>query len=61
MSRPAVIDVCPGQVDPICDLPTTTFGMIRGGDLQTHVLTAPKRMASLPDVPSAAEAGIRAE
>jgi tripartite-type tricarboxylate transporter receptor subunit TctC len=55
---PAVIDVRSGQVDLICDLPTTTSSMIRSGDLRAYVLTAPKRMASLPDVPTAAEVGM---
>jgi tripartite-type tricarboxylate transporter receptor subunit TctC len=32
--------------------------LIRNGDLRAYVLTAPKRMASLPDVPTAAEAGM---
>ncbi len=55
---PAVIDVRSGQVDLICDLPTTTSGMIRSGDLHAYVLTAPRRMASLPDVPTSAEVGM---
>ena len=55
---PAVIDVRSGQVDLICDLPTTTSSMIRSGDLRAYVLTAPGRMASLPDVPTAVEAGM---
>ncbi len=55
---PAVIDVRSGQVDLICDLPTTTSGLIRSGDLRAYVLTAPKRMKTLPDVPTAAEAGM---
>ncbi len=55
---PAVIDVRSGQVDIICDLPTTTSGLVRSGDLRAYVLTAPKRMRSLADVPTAAEAGM---
>jgi len=55
---PAAVDVRSGQVDAICDLPTTTSGAIRSGDLRAYVLTAPKRMTSLPDVPTAAEVGM---
>ena len=55
---PAVVDVRSGQVDLLCDLPTTTSSMIRSGDLRAYVLTAPKRMASLPDVPTAGEVGM---
>jgi tripartite-type tricarboxylate transporter receptor subunit TctC len=57
-AAPAVIDVRSGQVDLICDLPTTTSSQIRSGDLKAYVLTAPRRMASLPDVPTAAEVGL---
>jgi tripartite-type tricarboxylate transporter receptor subunit TctC len=55
---PAVIDVRSGQVDAICDLPTTTSGAIRSGDLKAYVLTALRRLKSLPDVPTAAEVGM---
>lgn len=52
---PAIIDVRSGQVDAICDLPTTTSSQIRSGELRAYLLTAPQRMASLPDVPTAKE------
>ena len=55
---PAILDIRSGQVDVICDLPTTTSGAIRSGELKAFVLTAPKRMASLPDVPTSVEAGM---
>jgi tripartite-type tricarboxylate transporter receptor subunit TctC len=55
---PAILDIRSGQVDVICDLPTTTSGAIRSGELKAFVLTAPKRLASLPDVPTAAEVGM---
>src|SRR5262249_31365204 len=55
---PAVIDVRSGQVDLICDLPTTTSAMIRSGDMRAYALLAPKRLASLPDVPTTAELGV---
>ncbi|HSH99763.1 MAG TPA: tripartite tricarboxylate transporter substrate-binding protein [Reyranella sp.] len=55
---PAIIDVRSGQVDAICDLPTTTSGAIRSGDLRAYVLTAKQRLASLPEVPTAAEVGM---
>src|SRR5881394_2231308 len=55
---PAVADVRSGQVDAICDLPTVNSGAIRSGDLRAYVLTAPKRLATLPDVPTAAEVGL---
>ena len=55
---PAIIDVRSGQVDAICDLPTTTSSQIRSGELRGYLLTAPQRMASLPDVPTANELGV---
>jgi putative tricarboxylic transport membrane protein len=55
---PAVIDVRSGQVDAICDLPTTTSAQVRSGELRGYLLTAPKRLASLPDVPTSAELGV---
>jgi tripartite-type tricarboxylate transporter receptor subunit TctC len=55
---PAILDIRSGQVDVICDLPTTTSGAIRSGELRAFVLTAPKRMASLPDVPTSVEVGM---
>src|SRR6185312_16335435 len=55
---PAVIDVRSGQVDAICDLPTTTSSMVRSGEWRGYLLTAPKRLASLPDVPTSAELGV---
>ncbi len=55
---PAMIDVRSGQVDFICDLPTTTSGAIRSGELKAYALTAPQRMATMPDVPTTAEVGM---
>jgi putative tricarboxylic transport membrane protein len=55
---PAMIDVRSGQVDFICDLPTTNSGAIRSGDLKAYALAAPKRMATMPDVPTTAEVGM---
>ena len=57
-AAPATLDIRSGQVDVICDLPTTTSGAIRSGELKAFVLTARKRMASLPDVPTSVEVGM---
>ena len=53
-----MIDVRSGQVDAICDLPTTTSSQIRSGELRAYLLTAPQRLRSLPDVPTAGELGM---
>jgi tripartite-type tricarboxylate transporter receptor subunit TctC len=55
---PAMVDVRAGQVDLLCDLPTTTSSQIRSGDVRAYVLTAARRMNSLPNVPTAAEVGM---
>ena len=55
---PAGADVRAGQVNALCDLPTTTSGTIRSGELRAYVLTAPQRLATLPDVPTSAEVGM---
>jgi tripartite-type tricarboxylate transporter receptor subunit TctC len=55
---PAILDIRSGQVDVICDLPTTTSGAVRSGELKAFVLTAPKRLPSLPDVPTSVEVGM---
>lgn len=57
-AAPAGLDVRSGQVDVVCDLPTVNSGSIRSGELRAFVLTAPRRMASLPDLPTAAEVGM---
>jgi tripartite-type tricarboxylate transporter receptor subunit TctC len=53
-----MLDIRSGQVDLLCDLPTTTSSAIRSGELRAFVLTASKRMASLADVPTADEVGM---
>src|SRR5262249_36584377 len=40
---PAMVDVRAGQVDLLCDLPTTTSSQIRSGDVRAYVLTAARR------------------
>lgn len=55
---PAMVDVRSGQVDFICDLPTTNSGAIRSGDLKAYALAAPQRMSTMPDVPTTAEVGM---
>jgi tripartite-type tricarboxylate transporter receptor subunit TctC len=55
---PAGADVRAGQVNALCDLPTTTAGTIRSGELRAYVLTAPQRLATLPDVPTSTELGM---
>ena len=56
---PAMNDLIGGQVDFMCDQTTSTTGQIKGGKVKAYGLTAPKRVASLPDVPTLAEQGLK--
>ena len=55
---PAMTDLLGGQVDFMCDQTTNTTGQIRGGEVKAYAVTSPERLANLPDVPTAAEAGL---
>jgi tripartite-type tricarboxylate transporter receptor subunit TctC len=56
-SGPAMTDIVGGQVDLICDQTTNTTGQIKGGEVKAYAVTTPERLASLPDLPTTAEAG----
>lgn len=57
-TAPAITDLIGGQVDVLCDQTTNTTEQIRGGKVNAFALTAPKRLETLKDVPTAAEAGL---
>ena len=56
---PAMNELLNGQVDFMCDQTTNTTSQIRAGKLKAYAITTPSRIASLPDVPSASEAGLK--
>jgi tripartite-type tricarboxylate transporter receptor subunit TctC len=57
-SGPAALDVLGGQVPlAVVDLPSA-LQHIRAGKLIAFAVTSPKRLAQLPDVPTAGEAGL---
>ena len=56
---PAMNDLLGGQVDIMCDQTTSTTGQIKGGKVKVYGITSEKRVASLPDVPTLAEQGIK--
>lgn len=57
-SGPAAIDAIGGQVDlAIVDLPSALQN-IKAGKLRALAVTSPRRLATLPDVPTLAEAGV---
>jgi tripartite-type tricarboxylate transporter receptor subunit TctC len=55
---PAYTDYVAGRVDMICDLTTGTAPYIKDGEIKGYALTAEKRVAVLPDLPTATEAGL---
>src|SRR5690606_25872700 len=55
---PAMNDLMGGQVDFMCDQTTNTTGQIKSGRVKVYGVTTPKRLASMPDVPTMAEAGL---
>jgi tripartite-type tricarboxylate transporter receptor subunit TctC len=57
-AAPAVQDLVAGQIDGLVDNPPLVLGHIRNGTLTALAWAAPQRMAILPDVPTAAEAGL---
>jgi tripartite-type tricarboxylate transporter receptor subunit TctC len=57
-AAPAVQDLVAGQIDGLVDNPPLVLGHIRSGTIKALAWAAPQRMAILPDVPTAAEAGL---
>jgi len=57
-AAPAVQDLVAGQIDGLVDNPPLVLGHIRAGTLRALAWAAPQRMAILPNVPTAAEAGL---
>ena len=57
-SGPAIQDVIGGQVDMMFDTTVVAGPHIQSGKLRAIAVTSPKRLASMPDVPTVAESGI---
>jgi tripartite-type tricarboxylate transporter receptor subunit TctC len=56
---PAMNDLVGGQVDIMCDQTTSTTGQIKGGKVKAYGVTSPARVASLPDIPTLEEQGLK--
>ena len=57
---PALNDVMGGHIDGVCDAATSVAGSINGKQARGLVIASKRRADILPDVPTAAEAGIPA-
>ena len=58
-SGPAVQDLLAGTVDLHITTPASVVAHIKSGRLRALAVTSPKRLTSLPDVPTATEAGLK--
>lgn len=57
-AAPAITDLIAGQIDGVVDNPPTVISHIQAGKLRPLAFAAKERLALLPDVPTAAEAGV---
>jgi len=55
---PAMTDLLGGQVDFMCDQTTNTTTQIQAGKIKAYAALTDKRLGNLPDLPTAAEAGM---
>jgi tripartite-type tricarboxylate transporter receptor subunit TctC len=57
-TAPAMTDLMGGQVDFMCDQTTNTTNPIEAGSVKAYAVFTDERLEALPDVPTAAEAGL---
>jgi len=58
-TAPAMADLLGGQVDLLCDQTTKTTPQIKAGKVKAIAINSPKRIPSLPDVPTMIEQGYK--
>jgi putative tricarboxylic transport membrane protein len=54
---PAIQDLVGGQIDYMVDQSLNVIPQIKAGTIKVYAIAAPERLSSLPDVPTAREAG----
>ena len=55
---PAMNDLIGGHVDTFCEQSVSVVQQVSGGSIKAYAVSANARLASLPDVPTAKEAGL---
>ena len=55
---PAMNDLIGGHVDTFCEQSVSVIQQVSGGAIKAYAVSAKERLASLPDVPTAKEAGL---
>jgi tripartite-type tricarboxylate transporter receptor subunit TctC len=58
-TAPAMNDLLGGTVDFMCDQTTNTTSQIKSGKVKVYAVTSSKRVASLPEVPTMIELGLK--
>lgn len=58
-TAPAMTDLLGGQVDFMCDQTTNTTSQIKGGKVKAYAVTSLARVASLPDLPTMNDSGLK--
>ena len=58
-TAPAMNDLLGGQVDFMCDQTTNTTNQIKSGKVKVYGVTSKKRVASLPEIPTLDEQGLK--
>ena len=57
-AAPAIQDLLAGHIDMIIDDPTNCLPHVRAGKIKAFAVTAPRRLAAAPDIPTVDEAGL---
>jgi len=57
-SAPAMLDLVSGTIDIMCDQSTNSLPQVRANAVKAFAVTAPKRLASAPEIPTVDEAGL---
>jgi tripartite-type tricarboxylate transporter receptor subunit TctC len=55
---PAMNDLIGGHVDYFCEQAVSVASQVKGGAIKAYAISASERLAALPDVPTAKEAGL---
>ena len=58
-TAPAIAALLGGEIDFMCDQTTNTTGQIQAGAVKVYGVTSAKRVASLPNVPTLQEQGLK--
>ncbi len=58
-TAPALADLTEGKIDLLCDQTTNTLGAIGKNAVKSYAVTTANRLASLPNLPTLQEAGLR--